>query len=314
MNGNLKHNLKRTLKRLEQNMDGLGSETGEQCLKHSQQIIKGKKTTRTLIIPFDEELGVYPIQMIKGFKGESICPVCYKYQKEKQVYQEQTLPSIEKKRVQGVSTYLKDKSIILDKNISQSKLSTFKEIDKKTKELKEKAIEIRNTILNGSNETFLFVGSYGVGKSHLAYSIADSVNKMSYKQDKPMKCVYIQVNQMFMLIEHGYNLPKQEKDNYKYKPKYFIDLVKNADFIVIDDLGAELGKNGENLSTTDARIKILTDMFEAMLDKPKIVTTNLTKEQILQAYDGRLDSRLFSNAIDKPVLFVGVTDKRKESI
>lgn len=314
MNNNLKHSLKRTMKLIEQNMNGLGSETGEQCLKHSKEVVKGKKTTRLAIVPFDEELGVWPVEMIKGFNGESFCPVCYKYEKEKQVYQDKTLPSIEKKRVQGVSTYFKDKSIILDKNISNSSFEGFKMIDGKTKELKASAVSVRDEILKGSNKTYLFIGSYGVGKSHLAFSIADSINKLSYKQGEPKKCVYIQVNRMFALIEKGYNLPKEQKEKYKYNATYFVDVVRKADFIVVDDLGAELGKNGDNLSTTDTRIKILTDMFEAMLDKPKIITTNLTKEQILQAYDGRGDSRILSNLSDKPLLFIGVSDKRKESI
>lgn len=309
---NLGKSLQNTMKRIAEVRGGLGQPTGNYCDKHSKIEYQGKKTTRTEIIDYNEELGVHKVEKVRSIDGGEMCPICKKKELEDKFQREFAIPEKQKYDVRDTSTWLKSKSIILDDNIKNATFENFEVMDAKTKELKERSVEIKNEILNGSTNTYMFVGLYGRGKSHLSYAILKSLNIESYKNGKPLRCVYIQVNRMMKLIDAIYSMSQKEKETYKYKPNYFVELAEKADVLVFDDFGAELGKVKNDNESTDAKITLLSDMFEARQGKPTIVTTNLLPKEIESAYSGRVNSRVLENFDGKALIFDESTpDKRK---
>ena len=308
---NLGRSLQNTMKRIAEVRGGLGQPTGNFCNKHSKIEKAGKRTTRYEYVDFNEELGLHEVEMVRAIDGSEMCPVCKKNELEDKLQREIALPEKQKYDVRDTSTWLKSKSIILDDSIKNATFENFEVMDAKTKELKAQSVDIKNKILNGSKETFMFVGLYGRGKSHLSYAILKSLNIESYKNGKPLRCVYIQVNRMMKLIDAIYSMSQKEKETYKYKPNYFVELAEKADVLVVDDLGAELGKVKSDNESTDAKVTLLSDMFEARQGKPTIVTTNLLPKEIESAYSGRVNSRVLENFNGKALIFDESTpDKR----
>ncbi|HOB63644.1 MAG TPA: ATP-binding protein [Clostridia bacterium] len=131
----------------------------------------------------------------------------------------------------------------------------------------EKFPDIKSSIL-------LISGEQGTGKTYLMSVLANALMK---------KCAgvlfynAVQINEIFL----KYHLaPIEEKDDI------FSPLVE-ADFLVIDDLGAENFRN----NVTETYLYELLVLRDSRLTG---VTTNLSSPQILSRYGSRISSRLFS--------------------
>ncbi|QZN89760.1 hypothetical protein K5X77_10085 (plasmid) [Vagococcus lutrae] len=313
MSTNLKDVMPATLKRVSERMNGLGLETGNTCNKHSRKIIQGR-CTRFETVDYDEELGVYPIKMIMGPNGKEFCPVCRKQANDEKLYKEKVLPQKRRYEVKDTSFYFKNKSMLNDLSIQNATISNFKTVDDETERLKNKALEISQEIMNGSDHNYLFVGKVGRGKSHLAYAIAEKINVDSYKQGKAKRIVFISIPQMIAKIRHSYSLRDYELNTYKYKKEYFVDLARTCDLMIFDDLGAELGQVQAINPAANDITAILGEVFEARMRKPNIITTNLTAKQIKELYDVRVESRIMDGTDENIIVFANTTDKRKERV
>lgn len=300
--------------------------TGEYCQKHSL-LIKGTRIKRREIIPYNEELGVY-----KGIEVEFMerneqrfCPECLRIEKLnpklKEIEQQslQTRNDVARKNyIDKTSAVLTKKSIISDQTIKKATFNNFKIIDDGTKQLKTQGFNIANDILNGSDNTYVFAGPTGRGKSHIAMAIANRVNIESYKQSqkdfdtKPFKCIYMSVPRMISAIHESYNMSYEDKINYPYTEERVVGMIASSDLAVLDDIGAEVGRlNGKTVASNSV-IKILTQIFETRQGKATIVTTNLTKQQTEEIYDDRVSSRINSNVAG--LEFSKTTDKRMGGI
>lgn len=121
----------------------------------------------------------------------------------------------------------------------------------------------------------IFSGATGTGKTFLAGCIGDRLNEVG------MEVIFLSsfsLNRFFMACF--------EKESYKMISSLF-----HADLLIIDDLGSE-----------PIYRKITLEYLKLVLDerfdrkKPVIITTNLTKDQILQRYGERIYSRLFDTS------------------
>ena len=73
--------------------------------------------------------------------------------------------------------------------------------------------------------------------------------------------------------------------------------LKRIDAVVIDDLGAELGKITEPSNPTNYNLDVLTSLAEARLNKATIFTSNLNSDQMLTLYGDRIYSRIMNGAV-----------------
>jgi DNA replication protein DnaC len=141
-------------------------------------------------------------------------------------------------------------------------------------------------------QSLLFQGSYGLGKSHLAYSIAQYVKKLGYV------VVFLDSPSLLRVIRESY-----DRDS-KFTESEILEACYNADLLVLDDMGAEYVKS-ENGSESWATDKLFQVIYSRM-GKPTIYTTNYTADELVKKYGqhgGRIVSRMMKGT--KVVKFDG---------
>lgn len=122
-----------------------------------------------------------------------------------------------------------------------------------------------------SSESLLFMGKCGLGKTHLSLSIIKEVIKKGYN------VVYGPAQNLFSQVE---------KEHFTYSGSTeSLDLLLEADLLVIDDLGTEFMTNFvQSLFYDIVNTRILKG-------KPTIINTNLTIEELQNRYTQRIASR-----------------------
>lgn len=123
-------------------------------------------------------------------------------------------------------------------------------------------------------DNLLFYGETGTGKTFLANCIAKSL------LDKGKIVIY---QTAFKLLEILEDLRFGKSDN---KTKY--NLLFEADLLIIDDLGTEM----TNTFTNSELFNIINSRL--LSNKKTIISTNLSPKEIMDRYDDRIFSRLFS--------------------
>ena len=137
-------------------------------------------------------------------------------------------------------------------------------------------------------------GDAGRGKSFLAACMLKELVNVKYE------CLFI-------------NLPDYYESVKRYwdegtRPKLTLDKIVNADVVVIDDLGAETGREEAG--------KFIQDFIYNIFNKRNktIITTNLTSDEFYQKYNARNVSRMFAGingkTKDRVFNFEGMKDKR----
>ncbi|MDR5658876.1 ATP-binding protein [Serpentinicella sp. ANB-PHB4] len=128
---------------------------------------------------------------------------------------------------------------------------------------------------NNNDENLLFYGSTGLGKTFLTNCIAKALLNKE-------KIVIYQT--AFKLIEILQTIRFGDKDANKEQ----YDLLFKADLLVIDDLGTEL----TNSFTNSELFNIINSRL--LSNKKTIISTNLSPKEMIERYDDRIFSRLFS--------------------
>lgn len=126
----------------------------------------------------------------------------------------------------------------------------------------------------GTSPNLLFMGSSGLGKTHLTLAIVSGVIEKGYTP------IYGPCENLFSLIE---------KEKFTGENKGSYEAMINCDLLVLDDLGAEM--------TTAFSKAALYNLINTRLlcKKPTIINTNLTIKEIETRYSARVASRLIGN-------------------
>ena len=127
---------------------------------------------------------------------------------------------------------------------------------------------------NDNEENLLFYGPTGLGKTFLANCIAKSL------LDKGKVVIYQTSFKIFELLEEIRFQNSRNKEQ--------ADLLFEADLLIIDDLGTEM----TNTFTNSELFNIINSRL--LSNKKTIISTNLTPKEIMDRYDDRIFSRLFS--------------------
>ena len=123
------------------------------------------------------------------------------------------------------------------------------------------------------SQSYLFIGSTGLGKTFLSSCIAKTVI------DKGFFVVFSSAPDLLRRIENEY---------FRREDGNTLDTALNADLLIIDDLASEF-KNSFNDS---AVYNIINGRLN--LKKPTIISTNLDENQMNKRYDERITSRLLN--------------------
>lgn len=147
------------------------------------------------------------------------------------------------------------------------------EIQQKAKAICERYVE--NFDLN-NKQSLILTGSCGIGKSHLAMSIAKEVMEQRYT------ALFLNVQDAISMFRSTYSNNSSEHESELLK------IIKSVDLMVIDDYGIKLNDYGMGK---------LFQILESRVDKHNIITTNLRLEEMTNGLDSeRIFSRMIKNA------------------
>ena len=205
---------------------------------------------------------ILPFPLMDGSEGTRDMKVhimCSCEKKERDAYDREQKRQEEMRVVEGLR-----KLSLMDDKLSQARLESFTETDDNARLLKI----VRNYIVNfekmyEDNQGLLLWGPVGTGKSYAAAVIA---NELLDRRTSVVMTSFIKI-----LKEVG----TFDDDNGK------IEKMNQSKLLIIDDLGAERG--------TDYSLERVYDIIDSRYrsNKPIILTTNLTMEQMKNCEDIR---------------------------
>lgn len=141
------------------------------------------------------------------------------------------------------------------------------------------AKEYAKNFPNNKDKNLYFYGPVGTGKTYMTNCIAKEV------MDRGYSVVYQSATSLLNFIG-DYNFAPQEVKE-EMKPKY--GFLKDADLLIIDDLGTEF-------STVVSTSNFFELINERLLDgKAIIISTNLDHMDLREDYDDRIYSRILGN-------------------
>lgn len=248
----------------------------------------------------DEVCESHQTMMVKMKDGNPFCVSCVREKVERED-RERAEKAAELAKKMNTYYWLRDRSLIADKTILTATFDSYETNDQETRENKAQAQKIADRYKQGEVFNTVLSGKQGTGKTHLAHAIATEVNEAGGK-----RCVFLSVDELFRQLKTGFS-----SKNYYQSEAYFVDeLIREADLVVLDDLGSETGSIDTASKATEYVTKVLYSVANARQGKRTIVTTNLTSQELVMIYDRRLVSRLLANGKGNIIVFEKTTDKR----
>lgn len=227
-----------------------------------------------------------------------IKPFCEACQLEKNKAQEERM--VKQVKEQDTRGYLRRQSLVDRNEVFNYTFDTFKTQGEQSLEglAKQQARKIAGVYLKYPDKkgNSLFYGNAGAGKTHLAMAILNAVNDNS----EPMvRCLFISANKLIIEMKNWFN----DKTGI-WSPKHVTDVVKRANVVVLDDLGAE---SANNMATSFVQDTIF-DIYES--NQRIITTTNLSMDELYSTYHSRLVSRMQEGDRSRVIDFTKIEDKR----
>ncbi len=130
---------------------------------------------------------------------------------------------------------------------------------------------------NGSDKSILMEGGTGLGKTHLSLAIAQRVIERGYG------VIYCSTPNILSVLEREHFSRGSDRPTYRH--------LEECDLLIIDDLGTEF----RTQFTTAAIYNIINTRMSR--EKPTIVNTNLSLEELKKDYSDRLVSRMIGEHI-----------------
>lgn len=135
----------------------------------------------------------------------------------------------------------------------------------------------------------LFAGMYGLGKSHLSYSICKEL------REKGHIAVFVSVPKLLTVIKSTY------QRNSEFSEAELLGVMSTVDLLALDDIGAERSKRDEDRETWAT--EKLFEIIDGRSGRHTIYTTNLTAAELPQRVGQRNFSRMMMNT--QPVKLEG---------
>ena len=141
------------------------------------------------------------------------------------------------------------------------------------------------------SKNLLFMGSSGLGKTHLALAIADAVLENGHD--------VLYTSSAALAAQLG-------REHFDYSSgDEWLTACQEADLLILDDLGTEY--------ITPLTISVLYELINTRMltERPTIYTTNITDTSVLTArYTEKVASRILGGC--KQFLFLGDDQRRKQ--
>lgn len=247
------------------------------------------------------------MQSIKDFikqkqVGEKECGVCGNVYKlfstphgdmgackpceEKKFKESLNLPTIEEYHIKKeLGFILKFERITND--LKEATVNSYKFDDEFPSQEKAKQAAADFIVKFTGTESLVLSGVPGIGKSHLSYAINKAIRSKGYKT------LFIKSTELLDAIKETYNYQSDVSQEQIFK------MIDELDLLVLDDLGGEYEKKGENNNETWAS-DVLYKVIDMRLGKSLITTTNYSESELVDKYGqvqgSRIVSRMMENA------------------
>lgn len=239
------------------------------------------------------------INLVRRKHGKAFCPICAMERmesEEKELRERETQKALEKNK-----QWLRQRSIVTDKEMLKLTFDNYHESDHETKTNKAKALKLARAYFKGRKSNALFSGKFGTGKSHLSMAILNEINKHSNK-----KLLFVAMDELMRRIKSSFG-----DSESPYQEDRIVNMLIEADILVLDDMGAEIGSVNKKSQAGDYTVQVLNGILNGRTNKPTIFTTNLSRNDMLKIYDGRIVSRMMRGIdADSAIQFKETTDKR----
>lgn len=147
---------------------------------------------------------------------------------------------------------------------------------------KKTAIEYVKIFSVDKPKSLILQGSYGTGKSHIAYAIAKAIKNEGYS------VAFMHIPMLMERIKATYNKNAAETTDE------LVQLLSNIDLLVLDDIGVE---------NTEHTLNKLFSIVDNRVGKNNIFTTNFSDKELNQNMNWqRINSRMKHNARTVKVL------------
>lgn len=219
----------------------------------------------------------------RGSKERSIqefCPEC-----TKELIERQDREGVDK--ALNVETYMKTYNVLMrDSTIPRElKEASFENFIAETAEEKQLLAFARDQVdkyLDGMTGNTLFTGSTGIGKSHLSVAIAKAINEGYKAKGEPKSVLFVNLTEILRRVRESFNSPTSLEG-------YYSRMLKEADYLVLDDLGIK----SDNASSKGKTVWEEGFIFDILSNRDKtIITTNLSSSEIASLYSERVASRV----------------------
>lgn len=249
----------------------------------------------------DEICSAHEVNLVQFGDKEPFCPICANErveQSDKELLEQET-----EKAYNRSKRWLKQRSVLTNKDMFKMTFDNYQAVDDETKLNKEKALNIARNLYKGSSHNELLAGKFGTGKTHLAMAILNQLNEFTDK-----KLLFVSIDELMRRIKANF-----KNDESIYREDVIVQILIDADVLVIDDLGAEVGSVDRKSEATDYNIRVLNAVLSGRMNKPTIFTTNLNNHDLKTMYDGRIMSRILRGMDnERIVLFKTTSDKRSK--
>ncbi|MFG6167920.1 ATP-binding protein [Staphylococcus aureus] len=161
-------------------------------------------------------------------------------------------------------------------SLKDATVNNYKPQNEKQVYAKKTAIEYVKTFSVDKPKSLILQGSYGTGKSHIAYAIAKAIKNEGYS------VAFMHIPMLMERIKATYNKNAAETTDE------LVQLLSNIDLLVLDDMGVE---------NTEHTINKLFSIVDNRVGKNNIFTTNFSDKELNQNMNWqRINSRMKHNA------------------
>ncbi|MGY8620341.1 AAA family ATPase [Bacillus safensis] len=248
---------------------------------------------------------VKPVRMMI-LNGKVVCPRCELEADEKKLQRDLESQIEFSQRTKNFNT-LEKRSMFRDRTVSRATFDNYDVSEPEETKNKKRMMDLIKHLQQGEVFNIFLQGLPGVGKSHLGYAALKALNvppDPDNPKDMGKSCLFINMEEAASAIKDSFS----NKES-KYTESYVTQLMGDADYLVIDDLGAETGSEHSDSRASDFIHRLIYKVTSARQDKATIYTTNLTSKKLYQMYDSKLVSRIMQK--QQYIVFKETSDKRE---
>lgn len=170
---------------------------------------------------------------------------------------------------------------LINPNLQGVSFETYHPRNESEVAAKKTAINYTETFDPKNPRNILFVGNYGLGKSHLAASISKALMGKGYTS------IFIAVPKLLTKIRDTYRSKSERTESE------LLEVLEKVDCLILDDVGAEQSKkqdDGESWAVSK-----LFEIIDSRVGKHTVFTTNLNSRELQDRIGPRSYSRMMQN-------------------